>query len=228
MFNESFSLSLLTKNIFFLEIKVKKILDFIKNHRIIKTLLLIGVTAIVLITVLMYGLDVYTHHGEGIPVPNVKNLQLSDAERILSRQNLRYEVIDSVYISGARPGAIVEQIPEESSKVKQNRIIFLTLNAYSPRMITCPEVRDMSQRQATAILEGLGFKSVVINYINSEFKDLVMGMSYQGREIYKGDKIPASSTVVLSVGNGDTTIENDSLFLNTVNNPEESETSWFE
>ncbi|MFR0835538.1 MAG: hypothetical protein ACLSG8_04640 [Barnesiella sp.] len=39
---------------------MKKILDFIKNHRIIKTLLLIGVTAIVLITVLMYGLDVYT------------------------------------------------------------------------------------------------------------------------------------------------------------------------
>ena len=74
----------------------------------------------------------------------------------------------------------------------------------------------------------MGFESVEINYINSEFKDLVMGMSYQGREIYKGDKIPASSTVVLSVGNGETTIENDSLFLNTVNNPEESETSWFE
>lgn len=85
---------------------------------------------------------------------------LPDALRILDREGFRYDIIDSLFIDGAVPGSVIEQTPAGGSKVKDGRIIYLSINAYSPRMISCPKVSDMSLRQALSTLESVGLTDI--------------------------------------------------------------------
>lgn len=179
-----------------------KLIEFFKKHPIIKTLVLMIIVFFLLIGITLYGLNLYTRHGKAVIVPDVKTLVLPDAIRILEREGFRYEIIDSLFIDGAVPGSVAEQTPAGNSKVKEGRIIYLSINAYSPRMISCPKVADMSLRQAMSTLESVGLTDVTIKDVPSEYPDLVMGLQYRGETLNPGDKIPAGSTVTLLVGNG--------------------------
>ena len=44
---------------------------------------------------LKYGLKLYTHHGESIAIPDIRNKQLNDAERILDNLGLQVVVTDT-------------------------------------------------------------------------------------------------------------------------------------
>ena len=141
------------------------------------------------------------------------DLQAEDAKALLSRYRLRSEVIDSVYVDNIPRGAVVEQIPRENSSVKENRIVFLTINSNLPRKVTVPDVRDMSYRQAVAILEGIGLSQPEIEYVASEYKDLVLDVVYNGVSVEKGLKLPVSSRLKLFVGNGTAEIIEDSIIM---------------
>ena len=133
-----------------------KLIEFFKKHPIIKTLVQMIIVFFLLIGITLYGLKLYTRHGKAVLVPDVKAMALPDALRTLDREGFRYDIIDSLFIDEAVPGTIVEQTPAGGSKVKEGRIVYLSINAYSPRMITCPKVVDMSMRQALSLLESRG------------------------------------------------------------------------
>ena len=187
---------------------MKKIILFFKNHPILKHLIFIGLVFVALVWIVLHGLDIYTRHGESVTVPDVKRMQAEDAKALLSRYRLRSEVIDSVYVDNIPRGAVVEQIPRENSSVKENRIVFLTINYNLPR-----KVRDMSYRQAVAILEGIGLSQPEIEYVASEYKDLVLDVVYNGVSVEKGLKLPVSSRLKLFVGNGTAEIIEDSIIM---------------
>ena len=180
-----------------------KLIDFFKKHPIIKTLVLMIIVFFLLIWLTLYGLKLYTRHGKAVIVPEVKTLVVPDAIRILEREGFRCDIVDSLFIDGATPGSVVEQTPTGGSKVKSGRIIYLSINAFSPRMISCPKVTDMSQRQALSTLESIGLTNVQIRSVPSEYSDLVIGIQYRGETLEPGDKIPAGSAVTLLVGNGE-------------------------
>ena len=137
-----------------------------------------------LVWIVLHGLDIYTRHGESVTVPDVKRMQAEDAKALLSRYRLRSEVIDSVYVDNIPRGAVVEQIPRENSSVKENRIVFLTINSNLPR-----------------------------KYVASEYKDLVLDVVYNGVSVEKGLKLPVSSRLKLFVGNGTAEIIEDSIIM---------------
>ena len=181
---------------------VKRLIDFLRNHLIIRTLLLISLVALILLATLLFGLNRYTRHGHAINVPNIEKMFIEDAVPLLARYNLKCEIIDSIYVSGAIPGSIIDQTPQEGSKVKENRIIFVTVNARSPRKIAVPDVKDMSQRQAIAFITGMVFPEPSTEYITSEYKDLVIEIYYKGHPVEKGTKLPADAQLTLKVGDG--------------------------
>ena len=87
---------------------------------------------------LIYGtlawLDYYTRHNEAVIVPDVKGLSMNEAKSFFDNTGLRYNVIDSVFSNDVNPGAIVEVVPEPGSKVKEGRIVFVTINALTAQM----------------------------------------------------------------------------------------------
>ena len=67
-------------------------------------------------------------------------------------------IIDSVFSKDVDPGAIVEIVPTPGSKVKEGRIVFVTINAKTSQMARIPEVQDLSFRQAYALLTSIASK----------------------------------------------------------------------
>ena len=119
-----------------------------------------------------YGLDVYTHHGEAIQVPNVKYKGFKDAERILEGLGLVVHVSDTGYVKTLPPDCVLEQNPDAGEMVKSGHVIYLTLNALTTPTLTLPE------------------------------KDWVYGVLVRGKNVNSGDKISVEDSVVIQVGNG--------------------------
>ena len=141
--------------------------------RILLHIGLMFLVAIVIGWLAMMWLDVWTRHDDTIVVPTVKSLTYDDATRRLSEEGLVAVLSDSVYDKSTRPGTVIDQNPKVGTVVKEGREIYLTINAFSPKMVTIPTLTDISVRQAKSILEGLEIKNIVEKRIPSDFKDLV-------------------------------------------------------
>lgn len=155
-------------------------------------------------------LDNYTRHGEAVVVPDVKGMNLRLAENELDKQSLKSIVIDSSYVKGVPPGAVLEQNPSGGSKVKEGRTVYLTINADSAPKVAIPDIMDNSSlRQAEAKLRALGFKLTEPEYITGE-KDWVYSIKYRGHALKAGEKIPHEAVLTLCAGNGNDTMPEDS------------------
>ena len=68
-----------------------------------------------------FGLDIYTHHGEVVQIPNVRHKAFSDAEYLLKQSGLQVVVSDTGYVPGMRPDCILEQSPERHADAYHHR-----------------------------------------------------------------------------------------------------------
>lgn len=204
------------------------LVKLIKNPLVVNVLLMFAVLILVIFGTLKW-LDNYTRHNEVVIVPDVKGLTMEDAVSFFENNGLRYNIIDSVFSKDVAPGTIVELKPNAGSKVKEGRIVFITLNALSSQMEVVPDVEDMSFRQAYALLRARGFESVEIEYVPGDFKDLVIAIELRGRVLKSGEKVPLTSHLILKVSNGeDEVLPEDSLGLDAPVVPLNSEEeSWF-
>ena len=202
------------------------IIKILKNPFVFN-LLLAGVITLVLLGGVMFWLSSYTRHNEAVVVPDVRGLKVEEAAEYFDRSNLRYNVIDSVFSSDVPAGAIVEMIPEAGAKVKDGRIVFITINASTTQMAPMPNVQDLSFRQAQALLEATGFNSVEIEYVPGDYKDLVVGVEHRGRMLSSEEKVSLKAALVLKVSNGEgemLTTPTDSTAVEELDSEEEN---WF-
>ena len=132
-----------------------------------------------------FGIDIYTHHGEAIRVPDI-----------------RIVVSDTGYVRSLPADCILEQTPAFGEVVKSGHIIYVTINSnHSPR-ITIPDVIDNSSlREAMAKLTAMGFKLGSPEYIPGE-EDWVYGILVKGRHVVAGDKVSIDDVLIIQVGNG--------------------------
>lgn len=175
---------------------------FVKRHPILMNALYIGFTAVLLGWVAMFFLDLWTFHGEERVVPDVRNVPVYAAYNAVTQAGLHPVVTDSIYDSYAKPGSVVEQTPIAGSKVKKDGSVYLTIVAFTPKMITVPDFYNVSVRQARSLLEGLGIKEVREVEIPSEYAGLVLGARFNGVALRPGARIPVSAVVTLEVGTG--------------------------
>lgn len=148
----------------------------------------------------VWGLDYYTLNGIGVTIPEVRGKQLEEAIRLLDKAELRYEVVDSIYDKTAVPGSVIEAYPSVGETVKPNRIIFLKIYANASPRLTIPYVKDMSARQAYALLRGLGFEHITLKEVAGEYKDLCMGITLaDGKPLTAGDLINRDTPLILLV-----------------------------
>lgn len=181
---------------------MKSFFDKFFNLPVYVHLLAVTVTTCILVFIVLKGIDIYTNHNQAVQVPDVKGLQIEDAKAFFVQNKLRYEIVDSVYSKSDRPGAIVELRPEANSRVKKNRIVYVTVNAKSEETTPIPEVTDISLREALALLEARGFKGIEWKYVKSNFRDLAVGVEYGGQIVSSGTRVPLTAKLILLIGDG--------------------------
>ncbi len=190
-------------------------IEFFKKHYILKHFLLLVIIVVLLFTGLIFWLDNYTRHDEQKLVPDVIGMTEENAATLILGRELNYDIVDSVFRTGAMPGAVVDQDPKAGSFVKKERKIYLIVNAKSAQMTALPEVIDLSLRQAGALLTGADFKIKEVVYKPSDYRDLVLEVLYNGKKVNAGESIPTYSELVLHVGDGGIKIEADTVAADT-------------
>lgn len=183
----------------------------------VKNILLMAVVFFVIIIAVLFWLNSYTRHNQSITVPSLKGLQVEDAAAIIKSSNLNYEVVDSIYEKRGVPGSILEQVPEENAKIKEDRTVYLIVQAKAEQLVSIPDLADYSQRQAEALLNALGFTNLQIEPVPSAYRGLVVSVEYKGVAVTAGQKIPKGSMLRLKVGDG-LTSETDSINTSNTNN----------
>ena len=172
---------------------IKVIFSF-KTH---KFLLVKIIAMIVVLVVMIFGvlkwLDIHTHHGETVAVPDVKGMTVDEAAKMFRNHGLAYVISDTKYVKDKAAGIILELKPGAGEKVKEGRTVYLTVNTLDVPLRGIPDVADNSSlRQAQAKLLNAGFKLNQVQLVNGE-KDWVLAA---------GEKIPVGSSLTLMVGNG--------------------------
>lgn len=174
--------------------------EFFKTRTFkVNALAALGIT-IFLILFIVFFLRIYTNHGDSIEIPDLKGRSIEDVANILDEADLRFTIRDSVYSAEITPGTVLDQFPKPGMKVKQHRMIFLTLCAVSQEMIPMPQFTDISYRQAANLIENSGLVAGSIQYKPSEFPNLVLEQRINGRMVGKGEMVPKGSRVDLVVG----------------------------
>ena len=169
--------------------------------------LLLNLLAMVVVVLLLclgvgYGLDLYTHHGEGIIVPELKGMRFEKAHLLLEEKGLCIVVSDSGYNKAMPADCILAQTPGHGQKVKEGHIVYVTVNSPSSPTFAIPDIVDNSSlREAEAKLTAMGFHLSPAQRITGE-KDWVYGILCRGRRVSNGDRIPIDYPLTLMVGSG--------------------------
>lgn len=165
-------------------------------------LLAMAVVVLLLCLGVGYGLDFYTHHGEGIEVPELKGMRYDKAYMMLQEKGLNIVVNDSGYNKTLPADCILAQTPGRGQKVKQGHTIYVTVNSPSSPTFAIPDIVDNSSiREAEAKLTAMGFRLAPTQYVTGE-KDWVYGIQCRGRRVSNGDRVPIDYPLTLMVGSG--------------------------
>ena len=121
-----------------------------------------------------YGLDVYTHHGEAIQVPNVKYKGFKDAERILEGLGLVVHVSDTGYVKTLPPDCVLEQNPDATTSATHLKFNILQPESSLVEEFTASKNRKNSSKYTAAMFDHRGYTVIVVFQIFRKFiKDLI-------------------------------------------------------
>ena len=174
-------------------------------------LLAMAIVLVLLVVGAKFGIDIYTHHGEAILIPDIRHKSYADAKQILANEGLLIEVTDTGYVRTLPADCILEQSPQPGDKVKSGHVIYVIVNSGNTPTITLPDIIDNSSvREAIAKLTAMGFKVGPPQYIVGE-REWVYGATVNGRHVSAGERIPVGAVVVLQVGNGSRSADDSSI-----------------
>ena len=142
--------------------------------------------------------------GEEVVVPQVVGMKQDQAVSELEALNLKYKIIESES-DEYDPGYVIDQSIEAGTKVKEGKIIELTV-AVGSDTVEVPDVKDKTEDAATVILENAGFKVEVKEENSSDVeKGKVIRQSPSGgQKLAKGETV----IIVVSTGEEDVTVPN--------------------
>lgn len=142
----------------------------------------------------------YTNYNEGVTVPDVTRISLSEAEALLTSYGLRVEVSDRRAHSAFPADYVIDQAPSAAQIVKPNRKVYLTVNTAERPQVVMPNVENLSLRNAQIQLQNYGLVIGTTSYESSRFKNTVLRQSVRaGSNIDKGTIVD----LVVSDGLGD-------------------------
>ncbi len=177
--------------------------EFFKSKTFFINLVISLIVVMFMLALVYKWLDSYTDHGNSVTVPDLKGMNVKQVEAFLRTKNLSYKIVDSTVFSLDKPhGTIVEQDPPADEKVKEGRTLYLTITRSEAPLLKMPNLKDVSLRQAEAILNSYGLKMGQQIFKPDLAKNAVLSMMISGHEIKAGEDVSKGSIIDLIVGDG--------------------------
>lgn len=182
---------------------MKNLLAYIKSRTFFVHLGLIMALTFLIIFGAMRWLSGYTEHGEFVVVPDFKGQKISGLENFVKDKQVSYQIIDSIYDPQEQPGIVLRQDPENESKVKHNRKVYLYVTGMVPPQIVMPKLVDRSERQAKLIISSYGLKVGRTEEKHADCNGCVLDQLMGGKSIKPGSSVPKGSVISLVIGRKD-------------------------
>lgn len=147
-------------------------------------------------------LEIHTRHGEEVPVPNVMNLSVHNAVKILEDAGLDYEVDSFKFDPRYKPFQVLDISPKAGARVKDGRTIVLKVNPRTYAPVQLPDIIDGYKGLAFRKLESVGLKVGDTIYEPNIQRDAVIRVLLNGNTLKPGALLPRLSTVDLVIGTG--------------------------
>lgn len=158
----------------------------------------------VLFLMTTFWLKCYTDHGESVQVDDFTGMHLSDANKKGDRKSFRFEVIDSAWVQGKPSGMIINQNPKALSRVKEGRMIYVTVTG-KPKTILLPSFAEFSYdfEQYSRLLEiRHGIKSQIKERVfdRKQAENTILYLYHDGKkvdeeQVKKGVKVQEGSSL---------------------------------
>ena len=172
-------------------------MKFLFSRVFIKQLFLATIIFSIIVLGSIVFLFFYTNQTSRVVVPNLIGMNLDEIELVISKNKLRYEIIDSSFYNQD-----FDKIPVANKEVKKNRKIYLTTNPSSYGDVILPDLIQLTKRNAVSTLVALDLQIGDFIYEDNIGKDMVLDIKLEGESIESGSLIPKKSTVDLILGNG--------------------------
>ena len=173
-----------------------------KIRSILLNLLIILVLTGVILFAFFTSLNSITRHGEAIKVPDVTGLASTAAMAKVSSMGLQPVILDTVFYDSLAPLSIVSQTPAASALVKEDRIVYMTVNRAVPPTVQMPNLIGYSLNSATLLLKSFGLHVGTHTYMANLVKDAVVKQILGDSDIVAGTRIPMGTTIDLVIGDG--------------------------
>lgn len=147
-------------------------------------------------------LEYHTNHGKEIPVPNVVNMTVHNAVKVLDDAGLEYEVDSAKYDPKFRPFQVLYVYPSAGSRVKNGRSILLKVNPRTWAPVQVPDILNRYKGLAFRQLEQVGLKVGDTIFEPNIQRDAVIRMQLNGSTLKPGSKVPRFSVIDLVIGTG--------------------------
>jgi len=175
--------------------KIKQTLTSKTFYKAIGVLMAAGALFLLMLDLLL--MPAYTNYNDGVTVPDVTKVELSEADSMLTMYGLRFEVSERRSNPAYPADYVIDQDPTPSEIVKPNRKIYLTVNTVSTPKVEVPKVVNLSLRNAKIQLQNYGLVVGTVSYESSRFKNSVLRQS-----IPAGQTVDKGSVVDLAVSDG--------------------------
>lgn len=175
-----------------------------KSNKKLVVAIVIVALAIVLFAAGGFALINKITSGEEVVVPQVVGMKQDQAVSELEALNLEYKIVEGES-DEYEPGYVIEQSIEAGTKVKEGKIIELTICVGSDA-VEVPDVTNKSEDAATVMLEDAGFKVEVKEENSSDVKEgnVIRQSPSGGQKLDKGETV----IIVVSTGEDDVTVPN--------------------
>lgn len=178
-------------------------LRFIISKKFFISLAIAGIILVVLFFVLVKFLDVFTHHGKELIVPDFYGKTINQIDSLRYTDNFDFFVIDSMYSDDALKGSVMIQNPIPGTTVKKGRNIYFTIVASTPEMVYMPDLKFLTLRQAINVLASNKLETGKLIYQPSFDKNAILEQFFEGDTVFAGDTLIKGSIIDLVVGSGD-------------------------
>lgn len=145
-----------------------------------------------------YGINKYMAVSE-VTVPDVTNIPLKEAERILLEHGLDWEIGTSRHDDQVPKDYVLAQKPGSGDKIKKTRAVVLDVSL-GPNLGKIPDVIGFSQREARVEITNAGFK--VADEIKEEYSDTMAEGYVLNQDPGPNEEAPLGSAVSLTVSLG--------------------------
>lgn len=186
--------------------------DFLTSKVFFRQLAIAIALIVAALFLILKWLSFSTNHGQEIPVPELRKLTVEKASEKLEDIDLEYLVLDTVdYRPEFPPFTIVEQDPLPNVTVKEDRKVYIKVNAGSYSTVKLPDLIQKTYRQVVLNLKAAGLEEGTKTYKPYLAKDVVLEMKQNGKTLKPGDKVMKASKIDLVLGDGSTGFDESEL-----------------